>query len=198
MSLLELARSTIEDPEDAYIEAIDNSPDGKEFTKLLQLKIESLINLDISRDDAAESRPDEEETRAGAIMQDLPAHQYFAGLMTERFPAANHQLVEALSLSNWSRYNHVKREREFVLINSDANATGAAKSEFHDSGIGSASSAHSVYAATVVSSRAEESHKRLPPLPKQAREGEPFMCEVCERVMTVRRTRECRYELILI
>jgi hypothetical protein len=168
-----------------------------EACKVLQSKVDCLIALNASIECPAESESDdEEEARTGTILQDLPAHQYFADLIAARFPTAQFELVEKLGLTNWSRYNHVQQQRDSLLIEDESVSLDKTRSEFHDSGLGSdPSRAKSTYAATVVSSRAEASHKRLPTLPKDARDGKPFACEVCNRVISIRRMKDWRYVL---
>lgn len=197
-SLLENARSALDDPEDEYIFQIGPEQGGEDVSKILDTMMTSLKRLNLSLESPAESDSDDEEARAGIIIQDLPAHRYFANLVAARFPVADIQLVQSLGLSNWSRYNHIQTQKENAQYNTKM--TEKAKSEFHDSGVGSAPSIAeleperplSLYAATIVSSRAEASHKRLPPLPKQARDGEPFTCEICEKIIAIRRTKEWR------
>lgn len=168
-----------------------------EACKVLQSKVDCLIALNASIECPAESESDnDEETRTGTVLQDLPAHQYFADLIAARFPTAQLELVEKLGLTNWSRYNQVQQQRDSLQTEVESVSMDKAKSRFHDSGLGSdPSRANSPYAATVVSSRAEASHKRLPPLPKDARDGKPFVCEVCNRVISIRRTKDWRYVL---
>lgn len=131
-----------------------------------------------------------EEARTLNSLQDRPAHQYFVDLVGSRFPHAEDRLVEKLGRSNWNRYNHVQKQRESAKDELEVVSTNKAKSVFHDSGIGSSAPAQSEYAATVISSRAGASHKRLPSLPEKARSGQPFKCDVCDSAVKIRRIKE--------
>lgn len=196
--------STLIDSAKYAVEEKSEQEDDRNITKLdmeqaclaLQRRIECLVALSSSLDCPAESDSDEEEeARVGLMIQERPAHRYFADLIAARFPAADPELVQKLGLSNWSRYVHVKRQKENVQTNLKATqADEKARSEFHDSGLGSAPSmrAQSFYAETVVSSRAEASHKRLPPLPKDGRDGKSFLCEICDRTLSIRGTKDWR------
>lgn len=160
--------------------------------------IDSLKILGSSLDFVADDEFDDEESKVWGQLQDRSAHEYFVDLISSRFPLASNQLVQALGQSNWDRYNHVKTLRESAIEEPGVISGEKAISEFHDSGIGTSAAAQSSlgretrseYAATVVSSRAESSHKRLPPLPEAGRSGEAFKCEVCNRKVQIQRTRE--------
>lgn len=159
----------------------------------LRNMIESLIILGPSLEAIADDETDDEEARAWVELQDRAAHEYFVDLISLRFPSADHQLVQALGRSNWDRYNHVQRLRERI---NEQTGTEKARSEFHDSGVGSSAPAQQSdrqanldYAATIISSRAETSHKRMPPLPAIARTGVPFRCEICSRSVLISRTK---------
>lgn len=164
----------------------------------LHNKIDSLKILGSSLDFVADDEFDDEESKVWNQLQDRAAHEYLVDLISSRFPLASNQLVQSLGQSNWDRYNHVKTLRENAIEESDVIFGEKAISEFHDSGIGTSAAAQSSlgheirseYAATVVSSRARSSHKRLPPLPESGRSGEAFECEVCNRKVQIQRTRE--------
>ncbi|ORY05557.1 hypothetical protein BCR34DRAFT_590863 [Clohesyomyces aquaticus] len=202
-TLLEHARIILDEPEDTeYFMA-----ESLEVTfQILRTKVQSLSILSSSLECPAEDKNDGEEARRWTESQDRAADQYYVDLVSERFPMAEKALAERLGRSNWNRYRHLQRQRERVQMEPEASIMkDSSESEFHDSGIGSLGPAQSVfasitrptparpqseYASTVVSSRAEASHKRLPPLPEEARLGLPFVCEVCERRVRIRRTRE--------
>jgi hypothetical protein len=194
--LLENAKFALEDLDDLNSQPQSENLSIGELSDLLQARIESLERLNTCLECPAESDSDEEEAKAYTDVQDRPAHQYFAELIAIRFPHAGAQLVATLGLSNWNRYNHVQQQRNMAQKESEHVTNGKAKSEFHDSGLGSAPSiAADEYAATVVSSRAETSHRRLPLLPKIARNGERFQCSTCNRPVSIRNTRDWRYGL---
>ena len=183
-------------------EPLEPAAYGEESTERLCTALHNMIDslriLGSSLDSVADDEFDDEESRAWVQLKDRAAHEYFVDLISSRFPLASHQLVQALGQSNWDRYNYVKTLRENAIEESDVMLVGKTVSEFHDSGIGTSAAAQSAlgrengseYAATVVSSRAESSHKRLPPLPDLGRLGEAFECEICNRKVHIKRTRE--------
>lgn len=193
--------------------ALDEPMEEAEYTGLsiqvlcstLQTKIESLAVLSSSLEAPAEDESDDEEARTWAQLQDRSAHEYFVDLVSSRFPFADKQLAQNLGQSNWDRYIYVQKQQDIAQDEVAIVDVEKTKSEFYDSGIGSSAAAQpmpleghaqvarqtqSEYAATVVSSRAEASHKRMPPLPEVGRSGEPFHCEICNRVVQIRRPRE--------
>lgn len=188
--LIETARLALKDPEECN--QCNELLRVDELCASLQSKVHSLSILSSSLDCPAKSESSDEESIEGFDLKDRPVHQYFAELIALRFPRADAVLIENLGRSNWERYNYVREQRISGPTGEASSAFKDATSEFHDSGIGSSASvsAPSLYAATVVSSRAEASHKRLPPLPRAARTGAPFVCEVCGRRVKIRRTKE--------
>jgi len=174
---------------------------------ILESKIESLHALNSSLETPAEDEIDDEESRTWSQLQDRSAYEYFIDLVSSRFPLAEKQLAEHLGQSNWDRYKYVQKQKHTVHGESVVVDTEKAKSEFHDSGIGSSASTTSITskdqpvvslrtqsdcAATVISSRADASHRRLPPLPAEGRSGAPFQCEICNRTVQMRRPRDWR------
>ncbi|KAH5491351.1 hypothetical protein HBI24_222990 [Parastagonospora nodorum] len=162
--------------------------DGQALIETIEVHLTSLRRLNNSLEYPAADNSDDEKRGDESDIKVIPADRYFAALIQARFPRAEAQVVQNLGESNWARYNHIHRQRETVRNSSEVTTVAKTLSDFRDSGIGSASSL--AYAASVVSTRAEASHKRLPPLPKTARMGQPFICEICERTVTVRRTRD--------
>jgi hypothetical protein len=193
-SLTETARLLLDEPMQAATYEGENIE--RLFTSLQNI-IQSLIVLAPSLDSIADDESEEEDTRASMHLKDRAAHEYFVDLIRSRFPSASQHLVQALGQSNWDRYKYVQKLRDNATDGPTSIGNKEARSEFQDSGIGSSAPAQSVvlndrlnYAATVVSSRAETSHKRLPPLPELARSGMPFECEVCSRRIQITRTKQ--------
>lgn len=121
------------------------------------------------------------------------AHDYYADLISAKFPQASPDLVDRLGKANWSRYQRIQAER---ILNASAEAQdipqfGAASvlagSKFHDSGLGSSSAATTV---SYISSLTDGNRPRIPPLPEEARKGQPFDCDVCGKKIRVRNNRE--------
>lgn len=171
----------------------------------LRTKIDTLIMLAPSLASPAEESFDDEEPRA---IQDIKEHlpeQAYASSVSQKFPRAAPGIVARLGKLNWDRYNHVLRlQRETMQRELQTTALEKAKTIFHDSGLGislptkseaeleiavNPSRPESAYAPSVVSSRAEASHKRVPPLSADAREGKPFTCEICNKQVAFRRTK---------
>jgi hypothetical protein len=193
-SLTENAKLLLDEPMQAA--AYDGENIERLFTSLQNI-IESLTVLGPSLGSVAYDDSDEEDTRASMQLKDRDAHEYFVDLISSRFPSASQQLVQALGQSNWDRYKYIQKLHENGPDEQTVIRNKEARSEFQDSGIGSSAPAQSVivndrldYAATVVSSRAEASHKRLPPLPEFARSGLPFECEICSRRIRITRTKQ--------
>ncbi|OAG06641.1 uncharacterized protein CC84DRAFT_1257937 [Paraphaeosphaeria sporulosa] len=198
VSLTEDARLLLEEPPDT-VEY--RGVDLKQLCISLQNITQGLTVLSSSLEAIAEDEIDDEEVRAWVQLKDRAAHEHFVDLISSRFPSANQELVQALGQSNWDRYNYVQRLRNSAANEPDQARTDKARSEFHDSGLGSSAPPQSVmgsescpaqadYAAPIVSSRAESSHKRLPPLPEVARSGTPFECDICSRWVNITRTKD--------
>jgi hypothetical protein len=199
LSLTEDARLLLDEPTEP---AEYDCEDVERLCLTLHSMIGSLKLLSSSLESIADDEFDDEEARTWVNLPDRSAHEYFVDLVNSRFPSAEKQLVQNLGQTNWNRYNYVQKLRKSVRVDLASSETEKAKSEFHDSGIGSSAPEQSVviddhflvvqpeYAATNISSRAEVSHKRLPLLPEGARSGKPFECEVCNRILQIRRTSE--------
>ncbi|KAJ4358715.1 18S rRNA maturation protein [Didymosphaeria variabile] len=156
-SLTENAKLLIDEPVQA---ANYNGETIEQLCKSLKNIIEGLTILSPSLEAIADDESDEEEARAWVQLKDRAAHEYFIDIVSSRFPSASQQLVQALGQSNWDRYNYIQRLRENAIDEPTLVGTDKARSEFHDSGIGSSAPAQSVvaidrleYAATVVSIR---------------------------------------------
>jgi hypothetical protein len=179
--------------------------DAGTLCQILRTKIDTLIMLAPSLASPAEESFDDEEPRA---IQDIEEHlpeQAYANSVSQKFPLAASAIVARLGKLNWDRYNHMLRlQREATQQELQTTAMKKARTIFHDSGLGvslpaqsevgvniAVDSSHleSVYAPSMVSSRAEASHRRVPPLPAHARSGEPFTCEICNEQVQFQRTK---------
>ncbi|KAH3958234.1 hypothetical protein HBI88_244650 [Parastagonospora nodorum] len=187
-SISEAAKYRLYETRDVGVDQASIEIDGQALIETIEVHLTSLRRLNNSLEYPAADNSDDEKRGDESDIKDIPADRYFAALIQARFPRAEAQVVQNLGESNWARYNHIHRQRETARNSSEVTTVAKTLSDFRDSGIGSASSF--AYAASVVSTRAEASHKRLPPLPKTARMGQPFICEICERTVTVRRTRD--------
>ncbi|KAJ6016881.1 hypothetical protein N7451_000260 [Penicillium sp. IBT 35674x] len=128
----------------------------------------------------------------------------FAVLISDRFASAPTSLVERLAEANWERSVRIRKQVEEKaeegkglsfegdLANEDAMTWFKPYSIFHDSGIGTSVFTGSQYAATSVShksflSTVEEQGQGRPRVPHLPHErGQPFKCEYCQKVITMR------------
>jgi len=156
----------------------------------LRTKVDTLITLAPSLASPTEETYNEEQLRAIEKVEKSFPGQAYAGSIAEKFPLAPPDIVARLGTLNWDRYNHILRlQRESMKQELQVGTLDKAKTIFHDSGLGTSVPAKSeveadagpVYEPSIVSSTAEASHKRVPPLSAQARSGEPFTCEICEK-----------------
>lgn len=184
---LEQAMSILEHQHDP---AYRPDQDKESLCQTLRMKIDTLIMLDSSLASPAEENFDNEVPRViGYAEKHLPEQAYINSV-AEKFPLAASTIVTHLGKLNWERYNHMIRlQRNAIQQEIETTVKDKARTIFHDSGLGNsltaqseAGAAHpseSVYAPSVASTRAEASHRRVPPLPPQARSGQPFTCEIC-------------------
>ncbi|KAF2708356.1 hypothetical protein K504DRAFT_382015, partial [Pleomassaria siparia CBS 279.74] len=123
------------------------------------------------------------------------AYDYYTGLLVEKFPSASPDVVTCLGKANWDRYQRMQLERSNNLNASNIRTLYEAvsfvakshldSSEFQDSGLGTSIPAQtSAYAATIssfMSSISDGKHIHVPPLPAEAKNGEPFECCACAK-----------------
>lgn len=173
--------------------------------KTLRMKIDTLVMLGPSLASPAEDHFDDEEPRAIEYSEKHMPEQAYINSVAEKFPLAAPTIVTHLGKLNWERYNRIiQLQRNAIQQEIETTVMDKAKTIFHDSGIGNSLTAQSeagvdvtgavsrsasVYAPSTVSTRAEASHRRLPPLPAQARSGQPFTCEICNRQVQFQRTK---------
>jgi hypothetical protein len=195
--LIELSRSTLSHSE----ERATIADDVEDLAASLENEVECLTFLSPA---LAAPAPNQPGNRGQTLdySADIPHHTHYLEIIRSKFPSAQSDLVETLAKVSWHRYQHICQQRvkevtqdpdTLLVPNYDE-----VKSQFQDSGLGS--STHSVQvvstgqddAMTVISTRAESSHKRLPSLSAEARAGEPFICEICYKLVVIKRTRDWR------
>jgi hypothetical protein len=172
--------------------------DAESFCQTFRMKIDTLIILAPTLALLAEEFFDDEEPR---VIQDigeyLPEHAY-ANSISQKFPLAALAIVSQLGKLNWERYNHmIHLQQERVEQELQTTATEKARTIFHDSGLGVSLPAQSEVgllnitesAPSIVSRRAQASHKRVPQLPAEAQSGEPFTCEICNKQVRFKQTK---------
>ncbi|EUC45203.1 hypothetical protein COCMIDRAFT_47993, partial [Bipolaris oryzae ATCC 44560] len=184
--------------EQQYHSTHEPEQDAEALCQTLRTKIDTLIMLAPSLESTAEESFDDEEPRAIQYLEKHFPEQAYINSVSEKFPLAASAIVAQLGKLNWDRYNHVLHlQRETMQQELQMAVMEKARTLFNDSGLGvslpaqskAASSSGSVYAPSIASTRAEASHKRVPPLPAQARSGEPFTCEICNKQVKFQRTK---------
>jgi hypothetical protein len=179
--------------------------DEEALGQTLRMKIDTLLMLAPSLASPAEEDFDDEEPRLIDHSEEHLPEQAYINNVAQRFPLAASTVVSHLGKLNWERYNHMLRlQRNATQQEAETTVMEKARTIFHDSALGSSMPAQSetsqdtsaipvkpqsVYAPSMVSSRAEASHKRLPPLPPQARLGQPFTCAICNKQVRYQRTK---------
>ncbi|KAK4464391.1 hypothetical protein QBC42DRAFT_45550 [Cladorrhinum samala] len=123
--------------------------------------------------------------------------QHYSDKIQSRFPQADKDLVNRLGKANYKRYLRCQAVRDDGHQNEGSVAgedtasymapTLAAGSKFHDSGIGSSIAPTTVsYAETVMSYSHDGRSVRVPPLPEGAKDGRPFECVACSRMVVMK------------
>ncbi|EUC42453.1 hypothetical protein COCMIDRAFT_51464, partial [Bipolaris oryzae ATCC 44560] len=136
------------------------------------------------------------------------AHDYHTDLIQAKYPVADVYLVQVLGKISWSRFLRMQRERDNntaatpelqgLLAPLATKSTGLS-SEFQDSGIGtSLAKSQSSYAESTVSFMTSISggeRVRIPPLPAEGENGQPFECIACAKIVRAENNREWRKHL---
>lgn len=117
--------------------------------------------------------------------------QIYCDKISARFPEADERLIQRLGNANYHRYLRCQETRrsaqstEVPSNNLVKDNLDCASSKIPDSGIGS--SLFTMYADTVMSYGDNKIRKvRLPPLPAHAKDGLPFSCVCCGKMVSVR------------
>lgn len=135
------------------------------------------------------------------VIEDRQPYLYHVELIKSKFPMASPSLLERLGKCNWERYLRLQECRETTKDKEHFQSEKMeSKSRFYDSALGTSMPAQSelggsvsTYAETVVSSRAASSHHKLPKLPSEGRRGKRFTCQVCNRFVAIRYSRDWKY-----
>ena len=116
----------------------------------------------------------------------------YVSLVRDKFRNAQAQLVSRLGEANWQRHQRVREQLEDdVAVDKDQNLPYSVfrpYTTFHDSGIGTSVPANTNYApshASFQSSNVEGAHGsvRVPPTPKEVKDGKPFQCPFCDQII---------------
>ncbi|KAI1057224.1 hypothetical protein LB507_001649, partial [Fusarium sp. FIESC RH6] len=185
-------RDLDDDTSSSDISSYFGSDSLDEIAKDLENDTLSLMELDALFQSAALESFAEKAAFADEAQIWLP-HDVYKDKIRTRFPRAESSLVSRLSKASYDRYLRCQRERE-----SQTAAVGdvdfprftqldAASSKFQDSGLGTSIPSSASVAETVMSYRAEgRTSVRIPPLSKEAKEGQPFECISCGKFISIR------------
>jgi len=202
--LLDLARNEVESSnENLSHSASDQQNSGQKLEPNPQLSSTSLERIyeNLSRyledllelEELLQSAAAEHEESAN-ISQNLAStvfevHEFYTNLIKARFPEANSALVQRLGQVNWIRKQRLQQNMEAVEEEEQEeqeqeheNKSVVARSQFHDSGLGSSLPNQQSYAMSVVSffsSADGETRARIPRLSEAAKKGSPFVCDGC-------------------
>jgi hypothetical protein len=113
--------------------------------------------------------------------------QLYADKIESRYPLADRDLVTLLAEANFQRYLRCQAARDAqenaeeqkVVDEAEVAGTLIAASKFHDSGIGTSIAPTVSYAETAMSYSQDGRSVRIPPLPEEAKKGDPFICIAC-------------------
>lgn len=123
---------------------------------------------------------------------------FFVDKIGNRFPRADASLTSCLGKANFERYLRCQANREAQDVEEneeglpsaereapELSSTIITESKFHDSGVGTSIASRKSYAETLMSYSREGQCVRIPPLPKDAKDGSPFSCVACGRTVCI-------------
>ncbi|RMJ13058.1 hypothetical protein CDV36_007289 [Fusarium kuroshium] len=173
-----------------------STADVHELAEDLKTDVDCLIELDpMLRDPATDPEP--ETTEADVSLTLWVPHQVFADKIEHRFPGADTKLFSSLGMVNYQRYLRCQTERDTNQVHAEQGEQPAEGSKFHDSGLGTSLNPASSYAETIMSYKDGNRSIRIPPLPEQAKNGEPFSCIACGRSITMTTNSQWKRHLYL-
>ena len=150
-----------------------------------------LRDIDQTLEHPALDDPDEDNTSIFGINQ-RPAEDYHTEILKAKFPKAEMDMIQCLGRTSWDRYQRMQREREVNSQHQHA-ARPDGNSEFVDSGFGTSLPAS--YASSMlsrISSVTGGKQVNIPPLSAEAKEGSPFDCVVCGKLVSYINNHEWR------
>lgn len=144
--------------------------------------------------------PEHHDRPSLVALEQRSAPDYYTELIKIKYPEAELCLLQSLGKTSWHRYQRMQQERnsnaEVRPEITSGTKSEAAESKFIDSGIGtSLPRPPSSYAETVLSfvtHMSEGKRVNVPPLPAEARNGQPFACTACGKLIVARSNREWR------
>jgi hypothetical protein len=163
-----------------------------EIGKDLETDTTCLMALDALFQSVASDSSDEKAAFADKVQTWLP-HNVYKDKIQTRFPQAESSLVLRLSKASYDRYLRCQGERQNQTAEVDdvdilpLTRSEASSSKFHDSGLGTSIPSSASIAETVMSYQAGGGRSvRVPPLSKEAKEGQPFECLSCGKLLSIR------------
>ncbi|KAI0816117.1 hypothetical protein GGR55DRAFT_625330 [Xylaria sp. FL0064] len=180
-----------------------------EIVEDLTANVENLMDLDALYDavednnNFSEGEPVAEAVASPALVSN-PAMNVYTEMLQMRFPEANYELLDYLGRASYYRFvrGSQLREKNESQVERDSGvrehvATTVDESRFPDSDIGT-SLYTAGYAETVMSFHHKNGNVvRIPPLPKEGKEGLPFSCIACGKMVIIRTNRAWKRHLFL-
>ena len=199
--------SSDNDDSDSDCSSILSSSDWDDMAQDLWVDVQCLLDLDAiitcPAPDIAELSTDKQK-----LPESWDPHVSFRDRIKFRFPNADPSLVERLARANWGRFLKGKADRERNQMIAEEQAAEepsieqagtvahhtAPISKFHDSGLGTSINTGSAYAETVMTYHREGGASvRIPPLPEEAKQGNPFECIACGGKVVITNSRAWKY-----
>ncbi|XXH02856.1 hypothetical protein Hte_009244 [Hypoxylon texense] len=167
-----------------------------EIAEDLTTETNNLMDLHPIYESALESKSLSEGEAAADIAETArnPQVRLYTEQIEMRFPGINPELAIYLGEVNYERFLRCSENRQL------AEAT-TGEHEFHDSDIGTSAhfttSARSKYAETVMSFHHGNGFRSgVPPIPKDGRNGRPFLCVACGKRVSIRNNKAWKRHLL--
>lgn len=130
--------------------------------------------------------PSPEKTTSAKETQIWLPHYVYKDKIQTRFPKAHSSLITKLSIASYDRFLRCQQQRQSQAEELDKTEATVSGSVFLDSGLGTSISYPASVAETAMSYHADVGTSvRIPPLPKEAKEGKPFECVSCGKLLSI-------------
>ncbi len=164
--------------------------DAEEMIEDLRTDVQCLMDLSPLLKDPILDPASQKEPTISARWEPYEPYIY---KIIQRFPSAEAPLVRKLGEANWARYLRCQEDRnrteneELLLKEEQGPSDIIAASRFQDSGLGASVQAMSSYAESIMTYNGNDGQKvRIPPLPEEGKEGQPFPCVACGRMAQIK------------
>ncbi|CZS84664.1 unnamed protein product [Fusarium graminearum] len=198
--ILEAAHSAMDHDANSSDSGSDYGPDSFiEISKDLEIDTMCLMALD-TLFQSVEMEPFVEKTAFADEAQSWLPRDIYKDKIQTRFPRAENSLILRLSKTAYHRYLRCQKERlnqAAEVGNTDPpTRSEGSSSKFHDSGLGTSDPSSASVAETVMSYHTEGGNPiRIPPLSKEAKEGQPFECVSCGKLLSIRNNSKWKQHL---